>query len=116
MLSGDLAYVLSLMFFPCFGATLVMMVANVTVVSKEFKDRRTIAIGVASTGAGIGNIVIPHFTSWCIDMYDWRGCFILMGGICLQGVVIGALLYSEKQSDTAIETQKPGIHHENMPI
>ena len=39
-----------------------------------------------------------------------------MGGICLQGVVIGALLYSEKQSDTTTETQKLGIHHENMPI
>ena len=54
-------------------------------------------MGIASTGGSIGNIVLPLFTSWCIGFYDWRGSFILLGGICLQGVVAGLLFYIGKK-------------------
>ena len=51
-------------------------------------------MGIASTGGSIGNIVLPLFTSWCIELYDWRGSFILLGGLCMQGVIAGLLFYN----------------------
>ena len=51
-------------------------------------------MGIASTGGSIGNIVLPLFTLWCIETYDWRGSFILLGALCLQAVVAGVLFYN----------------------
>ena len=58
-------------------------------------------MGVASTGVPIGNIVLPFFTSWCIDVYNWRGAFILLGGLCLQGVIAGLVFYSGDKIHTS---------------
>ena len=64
------------------------------IINEESAQRRSVIVGIASSGGAVGNIVLPPFTSWCISMYGWRGCYILLGGLCLQGIVIGALLYS----------------------
>ena len=58
-------------------------------------------MGVASTGGAVGNIVLPFFTSWCIDVYNWRGAFILLGGLCLQGVIAGLVFYSGDKIHTS---------------
>ena len=67
-------------------------------------------MGVASTGAAVGNIVLPLFTLWCIETYSWRGSFLLLGGLCLQGVVVGLLFYNGKRKDakqTVLNTGEP---------
>ena len=89
-----------------FGASLLALSANVIIVNKEFTGRRTVAYGIASSGAAAGTTVLPYFTSWCIDVYGWRGCFILMGGLCLQCVIVGAALYSgQRVAKADIEKQ-----------
>ena len=57
-------------------------------------------MGLASAGGSVGNIVLPLFTSWCIEVYNWRGAFILLGGLCLQGVIAGFLFYSKDEKRT----------------
>ena len=63
-------------------------------IDKESANRRSVIVGVASSGGGVGNIVLPPLSSWLVDLYGWRGCFVLLGGVCLQGLVVSALLYS----------------------
>ena len=77
-------------------------------INEEFTDRRTVAMGIASTGGSIGTIILPFFTSWCIDVYGWRGAFILLGGLCLQGVVAGMLFYSAKKRTVTPQEQAIG--------
>ena len=73
------------------GAALLLM-AGIVVINQEFTERRTTAMGISSTGGSIGAIVLPPLTSWWIDIYNWRDAFILLSGLCLQGVVAGVLL------------------------
>ena len=63
-------------------------------------------MGLASTGTAVGNIVLPLFTLWCIETYDWRGSFVLLGGLCLQGVVVGLLFYGGKKPKGKISVRK----------
>ena len=77
---------------------MIGMVAYVMIIDEEITSRRSVLVGVASSGGGIGTIFLPPLTSWIIDMYGWRGCFILMGGLCLQGLVVSALIYSRNTS------------------
>ena len=82
------------------GASLLMISGSI-IINQRFTDRRTIAMGVGSIGGAIGNIVLPLFTSWCIDVYNWRGTFILLGGLCLQGVIAGVAFYSGDNIETS---------------
>ena len=55
-------------------------------------------MGIASTGGSIGNVILPLFTLWCVETYQWRGSFILLGAVCLQGVIAGVLFYNRNRS------------------
>ena len=77
-----------------FGASILTIAAYVMLIDEESANRRSVIVVVASSGGGIGNIVLPPLSSWLVDLYGWRGCFVLLGGVCLQGLVISALLYS----------------------
>ena len=81
------------------GVSLLLIPAAVTI-NEEFTDRRTVAMGIASSGGGVGSIILPQFTLWCVDTYGWAGAFVLLGGICLQGVIACGLLYSGNSSKT----------------
>ena len=87
------------------GASLLLIPMNVAI-AKEFTDRRTIAMGIASTGGSVGNIILPQFSLWCIETFGWRGSFILLAGVCLQGVIAGAIFYGGTKS----------IEKQTMPI
>ena len=96
------------------GASLLLM-SGIVVINREFTDRRTVAMGLASTGGAIGTLVLPFLTSWWIDVYNWRDSFILLGGLCLQGVVAGVLLYSAQKKPVCQKQPKgmfilPPIH------
>ena len=49
-------------------------------------------MAMASSGVGIGTFVFPPIIRWLAVQYGWRGALLLMGGICLQIVVLSALL------------------------
>ena len=78
------------------GASLLLIPVAV-VINEEFTDRRSVAMGIASTGGSVGNIILPQFALWCIEKYGWRGSFILLGGLCLQGVIAGVLFCNAKK-------------------
>ncbi|XP_069120627.1 monocarboxylate transporter 12-like isoform X2 [Argopecten irradians] len=75
------------------GFGMCHLVANVTV-NLQFDRRRSIAIAIASSGSGCGNITIPWLTTMWLDMYGWRQTFLLLAGIGIQGVVCGAVLFN----------------------
>ena len=97
------------------GASLLLIPANV-IINEEFTDRRTVAMGIASTGGSIGNIILPLFTLWCIEVYDWRGSFIFLGGLCLQGVIAGVLFYNGKKPKDEYAVKESGMSENgNLP-
>ncbi|GFS00787.1 monocarboxylate transporter [Elysia marginata] len=57
-----------------------------------FNKRRSFAIGVAVSGAGVGVFLYPPLLIWLEEQYTWRGAMLILSGISLNMVVCGALL------------------------
>ncbi len=44
-----------------------------------FEEKRGLALGIASTGAGLGPLIGAPITNWLISSYNWRNAFIILG-------------------------------------
>jgi MFS transporter, OFA family, oxalate/formate antiporter len=50
-----------------------------TVITRWFTEKRGLAFGLASCGAGFGTLVVPPLTNALIASYGWRNTFIILG-------------------------------------
>ncbi|CAC5416114.1 SLC16A14 [Mytilus coruscus] len=57
-----------------------------------FKKKQGIVTGIAASGCGVGRFAMSLLVPLLFRYFDFRGAFILMGGIALQIVVMGALM------------------------
>ena len=62
------------------------------VLASYFHERYSIANAIAQVGVSAGIMTIKLLTQLFIDIYGWRGCMLLLGGINLHLVVSGAFL------------------------
>ncbi len=58
-----------------------MFVVMMSTVSRWFDKKRGLALGIASSGAGLGIFVIAPFATFLISNFDWRMAFIIIGVI-----------------------------------
>ncbi|XP_041034985.1 monocarboxylate transporter 13-like isoform X2 [Carcharodon carcharias] len=77
--------------FSRFGWALVFT-PSVAAVSRYFNKRRTLAMGMAFTGVGIGSFVFSPLFQYLIDEYTWRGALLIIAGLMLNLMVCGALI------------------------
>jgi MFS family permease len=88
-------------------------------VTRWFARRRGLAIGIVSTGAGIGGAVFAPLSAWLIQDYGWRYAYLIIGIACLTLMVIAGLVikrvpHSEGQQSQGEKTasarsvNKPG--------
>ena len=60
--------------------------------AESFQSNYATANGIAQAGSPLGLIVVAPLMQLFLDTYGWRAVFLLMGGISLHLVVLGALL------------------------
>jgi OFA family oxalate/formate antiporter-like MFS transporter len=65
-------------------------VANTTA-TRWFTKKRGFAVGITSSGGGVGTIVISPFAAYLISSFDWRTAFIVLGVISWIGIVVVSL-------------------------
>lgn len=58
------------------GATYAVTMSTVL---RWFDKKRGFALGVASSGVGLGMLVMPPFATYLISSFDWRMAYIVMG-------------------------------------
>ena len=58
-----------------------MFVVMMSTVSRWFDKKRGLALGIASSGAGLGIMVMAPFATFLISNFDWRMAFIIIGVI-----------------------------------
>lgn len=86
MISVLLSFVLA-------GAGLgISYVPSVSLIGVYFHKKRTIALGLAASGNAMGVSVFPPLLRCLIDYYGWRWALMLTGAICLNLLVVAALL------------------------
>ncbi|XP_038053066.1 monocarboxylate transporter 2-like [Patiria miniata] len=49
------------------------------------------ANGIACAGTSIGILIFAPVTQFLLDVYGWRGCLLLIGGMLLHLIVVGSL-------------------------
>ncbi|KAH0626098.1 hypothetical protein JD844_000848 [Phrynosoma platyrhinos] len=65
---------------------------SMAAVAHYFEKRRTLATGLAVSGAGVSSLAFSPIFQHLVDLYGWRGALFLLAGISLNLVVAGALL------------------------
>jgi len=87
------------------------MLSNcVALVNAHFLKRRGLATTLALSGVSFSTIVVPPLTRYLREEFGFRGCYLILAGLEMQGVV-GALLLRprEKRPEAVqeVETTKP---------
>lgn len=61
-------------------------------VQREFQDRLGLALGIVSSGVGVGMMLIVPLTQVLIDAYGWRTAFRVLGAMSAAWIVPASLL------------------------
>lgn len=69
----------------------VCYVTSVISVAYYFEKRRALATGLSVCGTGIGTFMFAPLCEFLVSIYGWRGTFLILGAICLNITVCGAL-------------------------
>ncbi|MEW6688586.1 MAG: MFS transporter [Pseudomonadota bacterium] len=60
-------------------------------VQRSFQDRLGLALGIVSSGVGVGMLLVVPLTQLLIDAYGWRTAFRVLGAICAAWIVPSSL-------------------------
>ncbi|RUS85123.1 hypothetical protein EGW08_007128 [Elysia chlorotica] len=64
----------------------------IAMVSLYFNNRRSVAMGIAAAGAGIGSLVGAQILHNLVETFGWRGAMLVHGGLQLNLVVLALLM------------------------
>ena len=71
-------------------------------VSRWFQKKRGLALGIATTGGGLGSLLIAPFASFLIISLDWRMAFLILGIIALVTVIGLSLLLKRSPAELGL--------------
>lgn len=73
-----------------FGFGLIYLPAIVSV-TNYFKDKRSLATGIAVCGSGLGTFIFSPITEMLINEFNWRGSLMILSAIVLNCMFFGAM-------------------------
>ena len=56
-----------------------------------FEKYRSLATGIAVCGSGLGTFIFAPLSEYLITEYDWEGAMLIIAGLVLNCIVLGAL-------------------------
>ena len=74
------------------------------VVAHHFKKSYSRANSIASSGVGLGIVVLPPFFQFCIEEYGWRGTLLFLAGIQAQVFVASLIFRTPKTKPSRTQT------------
>jgi len=75
------------------GIAGIEAVPTMTAVEAWFDRGKSTALGIATTGMGMGGVVMAPLAGWLISRYDWQTAFAFMAGIViLVGIPISIII------------------------
>ena len=95
------------------GSSLILT-ASFLITAKNFRKRRSFAVGVVSVGGSIGVLVMGPFLQLLLDMVGWRGTYRIISAVlclvCVSGVTFGDPSENgqkkEENQDWLVESRK----------
>ncbi len=84
-------------------------VSTLSTTARWFVGRRGIMSGLVKVGTGTGMLIMPLVANWLISEYGWRNSYIILGIVCMVGILLIAQLFKR---DPAEDGLKPYGSHE----
>ncbi|MEX2198707.1 MAG: MFS transporter [Burkholderiales bacterium] len=86
-------------------------VPSVAAVQHWFTHNRVLAGGIAVSGIGAGNLLVPPLAAWWIELWGWRGAYLALMTLTLLAAVPAALLLGGRAATRAAAagTALPGM-------
>lgn len=86
-------------------------VPSVAAVQHWFVQNRVLAGGIAVSGIGAGNLLVPPLAAWWIELWGWRGAYLGLATLTLLAAVPAALLLGGRAAARAQAAGKtlPGM-------
>ena len=81
-----------------------MYLPSIVIVGFYFDQKRALATGIAVCGSGVGTFVFAPLSQFLITQFGWKGGLWIIAGICLNGVICGALF---RPLTPRVKTSKP---------
>ncbi len=76
-------------------------VPAVAAVQHWFVQNRVLAGGIAVSGIGAGNLLLPQLAAWWIELWGWRGAYLGLMALTLLAAVPAALLLGGRAAQRA---------------
>jgi MFS family permease len=83
------------------GTGPVYTVVNTTA-SRWFSKKRGFAVGITSSGGGLGAIILAPFASYLVSSHDWRTAFVVLGLLSWIVMASMALLLRKDPGDMGL--------------
>lgn len=89
----------------CFGFGMgLLYIPSMSVLPHWFSSHRSLAMGIAASGAGIGGIVYNLATSYIIQHLGWRTAYKILAGCSLGANLMSSLLLEARKSQHTQQT------------
>eukprot|EP00092_Neocalanus_flemingeri_P107362 GFUD01137806.1.p1 GENE.GFUD01137806.1~~GFUD01137806.1.p1 ORF type:complete len:506 (+),score=97.69 GFUD01137806.1:88-1605(+) len=79
-------------------------------ITQYFDKKRPFVTGIAICGSGIGTFIMAPLTDVLLNMYDWKICLVILGGICFTNCFFGLMFQPlpKSQDEDSIGCEKMG--------
>jgi MFS family permease len=101
--SWQLFFTYSLMLSAGTGAVYSVLM---TTAQRWFRRKRGLAVGIVSSGVGVGTLIMTPLTAFLIDTFDWRNTYLFMGLVL--GLMMIGLSFLLKRDPSEIGMQPDG--------
>ncbi|XP_078483544.1 monocarboxylate transporter 14-like [Ciona intestinalis] len=85
-------------------------VPAVIILSQYFKRRRALAVGIASSGIGVGSFIFPLILEYLQTEYTWRGAMLILSAIMAHLCAGAMLLLPFKQTPISTRSSDESKH------
>ena len=93
-----------------------MYLSAIVSVGYYFEKYRSIAMGIAVCGSGVGTFAFTPLNRFLIEYFGWRGGFLIKAGIVLNGCVLGLLIRPVPIEQSEIKKQKKKFSKKNPQL
>ena len=80
--------------------------AGLVVVGFNFREKRSLALGIASSGVGVGLFVLAPLMHFSREYYGFTGFYIILAAAALNNITFGMLCYPSKLEKHAKRRRK----------
>ena len=95
------------------GAAYTILMSTI---SRWFDRRRGLALGIGSSGGGLGTVVMAPFAAYLISSFDWRIAYIVIGLIAGLLIIFLSVLLRKEPSEIGLSPDGTKSNHGEIVV